>query len=221
MSFETLIWLLLTVLFVVAPMFSSKNRKKPDGQAGDKPPAGRPEGGPGQPTALESRLEEARRRIEAATQEQQASTAAPPAPRQASSSVSQPQPRKLVTSTLSKTISGKPLVAQGQQQQSRPALDWQQAGIDWQAPPRKYTSASHAAAKAAAERNRRLKADSTELQVTRLDRPTTYTGRRRRVEASALFGQQNVLSGYIWHQILSEPPHRRGARRRVSRLRSP
>ena len=225
MSFETLIWLGLTLLFVLAPMFGNKNRKKPDGGApGQQPPAAQKDDG-SPVSQFESRLEEARRRIEAASREQQASTQAGQQTRQ--QPVSRPQTAAPQRNRAQTRVQpgNRPQTRQqstGRQPQNR--LDWQQTGIDWQAGPTRRTGHGDALAnskRASEERARRLKAASTELQVTRLAAGKTYTGRRERVDAGSLFGRKSVLSGYIWHQILSEPPHKGGARRRVSRLRSP
>src|SRR5690625_57889 len=57
-------------------------------------------------------------------------------------------------------------------------------------------------------------------QVTTQTGSQSYTGRRRPVSAGQLLSVEGLHNGLIWHQILSEPPHRRG-RRRISRLRSP
>lgn len=78
-----------------------------------------------------------------------------------------------------------------------------------------------ASARAAAERTRLLRERSAaELQVTKLPKRQTYTGARGSVTAGSLLGRDSILRGLIWHQILSEPPHRRSFRRQQSRLRS-
>ncbi|HLR46357.1 MAG TPA: hypothetical protein VK092_04300, partial [Deinococcales bacterium] len=88
-------------------------------------------------------------------------------------------------------------------------------------PQRTQVDAAAAHTRAAAARTRRLREEKTgELQVTRLPRRETYTGRRRSITASSLLTRDSVLKGLVWHQILSEPPHRRAGRRQQSRPRS-
>ena len=250
MSPDLLIWLVLTILFVVVPLFNPKNRAKGKGQAqqGQQQPkqqrqlmeqSDRPEA-TGQ-TDFESKLEEARRRIQQALLEQNGGdggtfsspTMAPkpaekPAARPAARPAASSTTGKAAATTLTKTISGKPVAARPAQAQrpatarQKPGLDWQQSGIDWQAPPKKYSgNASHASARASAERRKRLKAEAQAPQVTKADPAKTYNAGRRKAAADSLFSKQSVLNGLIWHQVLSEPPHRRGARRQISRLRSP
>src|SRR5699024_1711403 len=64
------------------------------------------------------------------------------------------------------------------------------------------TRAAAAQTRAAAARTRRLREEKTgELQVTRLPRRETYTGRRRSITASSLLTRDSVLKGLVWHQI--------------------
>lgn len=217
MSFEAIISLILFLLFVIVPALSG-NRKKPDPKAGrQQPPAGQDRPGQAQRTgpqaerpageadSWEARLRDARRRIEEAMGETSMEV-----PRQSPAPASgQPAATPAVRPARPLTTAGPTPIAGHPQrtEQQRAVRMAQQNARDSQ--------------RAAAERTRRLReSGSTELQVTRLDSPRPYTGRRRREGATGLFSQESLQNGLIWHQVLSEPPHKRG-RRRTSRLRSP
>lgn len=230
MSFDTLLWLGLTLLFVIAPLFGNKG-KKPDqnqprqpGQRPGAPPASgqprtrsaAPADGKEQQGGWESRLEEARRRIEGALAEESA---------QQTQRQNQPTPavpaRQQTRHTLTpRTVSGTPMSqAKGRQSAARPAArpSPQQASRPAQRTPPPSRSASAASNQASIDRARRLRASESESepQVTRSARRPTYTVRRRKLAAGGMFDTKSVVNGIIWHQILSEPRHKRGNRRRT------
>lgn len=202
MSFDTLLWLGLTLLFVIAPLFSNRG-KKPDqeqqprqpGQRPGAPPASgqprtrsaAPDGTQEQQGGWESRLEEARRRIEAALAEESA----------------QLPPQRSAQPTPAAPAQQRPSAAQARKPASRPP------------PPSRSTSA--ASKQASIDRARRLRESESASapQVTRPNARPTYTVRRRRADAGGLFETKSVVNGIIWHQILSEPRHKRGHRRRT------
>lgn len=220
MSLETIIIGLVTLLFVVGPSLVRRQQKPEQEQPPQRGPGQAPPAGgtvqTQQRTAgaddWQAKLEEARRRIAEALGED---TVQQPPPTKAPRS---PAPARPVQS---RSVAGRP----------QPAPARAPTGIDWQQvttrPPTEHSAAAAAARnRAAAERTRRLREASTasttsELQVTAASRRGPYTAGRRKRQASDLFSSDSVLNGYIWHQILSEPPHRRGNRRKVSRLRSP
>lgn len=221
MSFEAIIMGLVTLLFIIGPSLV-KRQQKPE----QEQPPQRGRGQPPPDTQVQTqraagaddwleKLEEARRRIAEALGEETAGQQKVPVP-------AAPGPR--VRQTQAKTVPGRPAPATARSAGPAPAA----TGIDWQQvttrPPTEHSAAAAAARdRAAAERTRRLREASTAsaVQVTAAGRKGPYTAGRRKRQASDLFGSDSVLNGYIWHQILSEPPHRRGNRRKVSRLRSP
>ncbi len=216
MSFEAVISLILFLLFVVVPLFG--NKKKPDetGKPGTKPQqapgqqprtrsvqqqgtAPRQASTSGQGESWEDKLRDARRRIEEAMGE-----TVMEAPRQPAPEVQAPRPP---VSRAATSIPGRQ-TGRGNERTARPPQD-------------QAVQSRMKRERSTAERRRKLReASSTEMQVTRLDSAGPYTGRRRRSGASSLFSPESLQNGLIWHQVLSEPPHRRG-RRRTSRLRSP
>lgn len=228
MSFEALISLILFLLFVVVPLFG--NKKKPDesGKPGSKPrqvPGQQPrtrsaqqpqqqqtaQASPsdsGRGDSWEDKLREARRRIEEAMGETVMEMPGHQTPRAQTETAPVARPAKPLVSRSATTISGKTV---GGPQRTLP-----------QAQTRTAAPVSMNRERESGERTSQLRktADSTEPQVTRPDGRPTYTGRRRRTGASGLFTTESLQNGLIWHQVLSEPPHRRG-RRRTSRLRSP
>lgn len=234
MSFDTLLWLGLTLLFVIAPLFGNRGKqqdpkqqpRQPGQRPGAPPATGQPRTRSAPPAATqeqqggwEGRLEEARRRIEAALAEESAQLPPQQTQRQAPAAAPARQPAR--GTLTSRTVSGTPMSqAKGRQPTAaRPARPTPQARTR---PPARRTpppsrTASAASTQASIDRARRLKASENESapQVTRKERRPTYTGRRRRLDDRGLFDAKSVVNGIIWHQILSEPPHKRGNRRRT------
>lgn len=226
MSFEAIISLILFLLFVIVPAFSGKGKEgeKPQTPGRPKPrsggeadrrsrpaqtaqPSARPSAASADDDSLERRLREARRRIEEAmgeTHSELPPQPAAPAPARAE------RPRSL-TSRPAKTLTRRPATP-GPAPATTAAVREQPAAV----------AARRQRERAAAERRSRQprKGADTGPQVTTQTGSQSYTGRRRPVSAGQLLSVEGLHNGLIWHQILSEPPHRRG-RRRISRLRSP
>lgn len=230
MSFDTLLWLGLTLLFVIAPLFSNRG-KKPDqeqqprqpGQRPGAPPASgqprtrsaAPDGTQEQQGGWESRLEEARRRIEAALAEESAQL---PPQRSAQPTPAAPAQQRPSAVLTPRTVSGTPMrQAKGRQPAARPVRPAAQARKPASRPPPPSRSTSAASKQASIDRARRLRESESASapQVTRPNARPTYTVRRRRADAGGLFETKSVVNGIIWHQILSEPRHKRGHRRRT------
>jgi hypothetical protein len=97
------------------------------------------------------------------------------------------------------------------QAQQRDSLDWQETYV----PAQPFLTASQPALR----RRKATTPDRTETVRTERRRDVRQPARLRRGRQPAL-DRSGIVSGVMWHEILSEPVSRRGSRRLSSRLRS-
>jgi hypothetical protein len=213
MSFDAILGLLAVIFFVVLPLISNAGKRKPpEGEQEAGVPgsprrptvAGEPEPQPG---GWAAKLEEARRRIEAELAEPAATTTTT---RQAAPARPQPLPGPVRSADA-----GSQRGAQRRPPAARPRPG-QPPQLIPPAPARPRPARS-----SMPEGQPENGGVSDELQITRLGRGGTYNDAHSARTLPDFSSRNSVLNGIIWHQILSEPPHRRRAGRLTSRLRSP